>query len=267
MKKNLTIIDLDSIIFIIAGSPVYKDLDRNPSRDYMVEKAVKEFISTIIEKTEADFVVGFYQNTGHSNYRKILVPDYKSNRKEVPEFIKIWKSVIVGAFKEEGMIGLNFIESDDAVNILHKTYKDEYEVTVAHIDVDLDCISGNHYNYNKNITYTVSEEDAILNYKCQCISGSAKDAVPGIYGIGKVKAAKFLAKNEGRLVKSFKEAFKHQIAYHKDDSWIKLFYRTYKCKKLLSSLDELSKITDQKETEIFTLKSCRSEKPSFLGNW
>jgi len=265
--KNLTIIDLDSIIFIIAGGPVYKDLPRNTGRDEGIKLKVEEFIDTIIENTEADFVVGFYQNEGHKNYRNIMFPDYKSNRTEKPEFIKVWKPVIVEAFKDLGMIGLNLIESDDAVNILYKVYSKEYDVTVAHIDVDLNCIPGKHYNYNKNIGYFVGEEEAIINHKIQCISGAAKDGVPGIYGIGKVKAAKFLAKNEGRLVKSFKEAFIHQKEFHKKDSWIHLFYKTYKCKRLLGSLDELTKITDRKEVDIYTLKSCRSEKPSFLGNW
>lgn len=267
--KKLTLIDLDSIAFIVAGNTTYKDLKRNERTELLFHNDVSEFIKTILEATAADFYAGYYQKPGHTNYRKLVYPKYKSNRPPAPEFILEWRPAIVDVFEKLKMTGLSIIESDDALSVAYNHYHNDYDITVAHIDEDLNCIPGKHYNYKRNESYEISVEEAEINYKVQCISGAAKDGVPGIYGIGKVKATKFLMNNELRLVKSFKEAFIAQKKFHLEDSWIKLFYVTYHCKKLLSNIDELSRYTDQKECDIFNLEDCsvKTVKVAGIENW
>ncbi len=61
------------------------------------------------------------------------------------------------------------------------------------IDKDLDNTPGDHYNFNKKEKYHVTPEDALRNFYTQCLTGDKADNIPGIKGIGPVKAKKLLA--------------------------------------------------------------------------
>lgn len=181
IKKRLALIDLDTIIFIVA----YKQWDSgNRDNPEQVKSHVKEYINTILGNTKADFYCGVYQAQGHSNYRKYFYPDYKANRPESPEFFSKWKETIIESFKDIGAIGLKVIESDDAVSIGYYRFKDGYECIIVSGDKDLNQIPGEHYNPVKHISYSVNEIDANTNLMIQVICGDDGDGVQGIYGIG-----------------------------------------------------------------------------------
>ena len=124
--KRLTVIDLDSIIYLIAYN------NQEEKLAVVVEQNVETFIKDILTTTEAEAYTGFYQKSGHKNYRKDFFPGYKSNRPEKPDFINQWGKVIMDKFETyPGVVGLEVIESDDALSIFATKYKDEYEVTFA----------------------------------------------------------------------------------------------------------------------------------------
>lgn len=243
---KMTVIDLDSITFIIA----YNHKEHSEEDTFIVAEASKNFIKTILTKTEADCYVGFYQKSKHQNYRNEVVPAYKKNRPPAPDFLKLWKDTIHETFSSyPGVIGLEVIESDDAMSIIHYKYSEIYDITYAHIDKDLNCIPGKHYNYTKDIFYDVSSQDAYEFAKVQILTGDNNDGVPGISGIGPAKALPYVKKYES-VVEAFKQAAKDK----KVRKWITLFYQTYSCINLLKSMEELKKYTSREEVNIFKIE-------------
>jgi hypothetical protein len=63
----------------------------------------------------------------------------------------------------------------------------------ASSDKDLNNTPGMHYNPVKGELYEVTKEDSLRNFYTQCLTGDKIDNIPGIRGIGPVKAGKILA--------------------------------------------------------------------------
>jgi 5'-3' exonuclease len=189
MKERLALIDLDTLVYIIA----YRQFT-NGNRDNkeLVKTHIKEFISTILVNTRADYVALAYQGKGHTNFRKSIYPDYKSTRPESPEFIVCWKEYILSVYEELGAVKLNIIETDDWNSIGYYKFKDKYEVITVSSDKDLEQVPGEHYNPNRNESHYVTPLQA---YYCLCIQqlmGDRTDSIEGIDGVGVSKASKIL---------------------------------------------------------------------------
>jgi len=241
--KRLTLIDLDSIRDIVAYQAIEHD------SPIIVESTVLSFIDEILTNTAAEAYAGFYQKEGHKNFRKIIFPGYKGKRPPTPDYKVKWRPLIHETFKSySGTTGLEIIESDDALSIMYHKYKDKYEITLAHIDKDLNCLPGTHYNYNAKNVYRFTENESKFHFCTQVLSGDSGDSIPGVPGIGPAKAKKFLFDNT-TLIKAYKAASKSK----KVETWIRNFYRDYHCIRLLQDIDELSKFTEAKEVDIFNI--------------
>ena len=64
--------------------------------------------------------------------------------------------------------------------------------TIATIDKDLDNTPGLHYNFVKKTKYYVDPKEAMKNFYRQMLVGDKADHIPGIKGIGPVKADRIL---------------------------------------------------------------------------
>lgn len=64
---------------------------------------------------------------------------------------------------------------------------------ICSIDKDFRQIPGQHYNFVKDVFEEVDSYSAALAFWTQMLVGDASDNVPGIAGIGPVKAARILA--------------------------------------------------------------------------
>ena len=71
-------------------------------------------------------------------------------------------------------------------------------VRIAAIDKDLWNIPGPKYNYNKDEVDFVTLEQAQYNFTKQILTGDRVDGIPGVKGIGDVKAEKLLAASAPR---------------------------------------------------------------------
>ena len=79
-------------------------------------------------------------------------------------------------------------------------------------------IPGNHYNFVKRDFYYVDQVSADLNFYRQMLTGDRVDNIPGIEGIGDVKAAKLLDEH-GRDPDRVKEAVKDLYRRQYGDEW------------------------------------------------
>jgi len=66
------------------------------------------------------------------------------------------------------------------------------KVLVCHADKDLDQIPGKHYNYQKNVYYEISQDEAILFFYQQVLSGDPADNIKGCWKLGTGGALRIL---------------------------------------------------------------------------
>jgi DNA polymerase-1 len=95
---------------------------------------------------------------------------------------------------EEGLaIPSDGMEADDMVRIKAiQCAEAEQEHTIVHIDKDLDCIPGKHYNPRKETFYEIDPDAADLFYWTQMLKGDPTDNLPGLPKVGPKKAEKML---------------------------------------------------------------------------
>ena len=102
------------------------------------------------------------------------------------------------------------LEADDTISIEATKYaKINQLYMLITIDKDLKNIGGLFYNLMHNNLITVSKNESIEFFHEQLLTGDTVDNIPGIEGIGKVKASKLLEN------KTIKEQFEAIIAAYK----------------------------------------------------
>ena len=181
----LAIVDADTIYF----RAVKTTLKRKDIRD-IINSTMQDIMGACFA-TEADLMVAI---KGHGNFRKDLYPDYKKNR---PELLPKEKEALNYAhnYMKEKWKGVEAtgMEADDLVCIwAYEARENEDQFVICGIDKDLKQIPGNHYNYNKKEHEFVDDQSAYHNLMVQCLTGDTSDNIPGIRGIGPVKAKRIL---------------------------------------------------------------------------
>ena len=172
---------------------------------------VKEVIETIKQRLGSEDVLVFI--SGDDNFRFDIATErpYKGNRADAP------KPVHYAAIQEylkqkypykvsEGQ------EADDDLGIMQTelTEGGNWEAScIVSIDKDMDMIPGNHYNWVKEEPYFVDENEALLAFYTQLITGDTTDNIPGIPKKGKVAARKALAdtKTEEQMYSAVRDLY------------------------------------------------------------
>jgi len=126
--------------------------------------------------------------SGRRSFRDDVFSDYKGNRDGMakPKYYRDIRDYLVGAW---GAVVVDGIEADDALGIEAGSNKD---CVIVAVDKDLDQIPGDHYNWTKGERYVVTQKGGLRFFYEQLLSGDPTDNVPGIPGIGPVKAKKAL---------------------------------------------------------------------------
>jgi len=150
---------------------------------------------------------------GKDNFRYRLCPNYKGNRKEPPEDAQLFKPLMEELVKRGLAIPSDGMEADDMVRIKSvELTKEKVEHTVVHIDKDLDCIAGNHFNPRRQEFYDIDENQADLNYWLQILKGDPTDNLPGLPKVGPKTAEKMLngvplGKRKARVLAAYRSKF------------------------------------------------------------
>lgn len=151
---------------------------------------VETYINNIITNADPDIKRYKVYLTGKGNFRDdiaVTVP-YKGNRpSERPEGLEDIRQYILLMHPSELVEGQ---EADDKIAI-EATLRGEACV-VCSIDKDLDQIPGKHFNFVKNIQYSISPQQGLLNFYCQILTGDRVDNIVGLKGVGPKTALKAL---------------------------------------------------------------------------
>ena len=231
-EDKILIVDADSIIHA-AVHPKREEM-RDPYTDEEVESIVipkiKERLFSLKEEISKGFnILEMYCFIGgKGSYRRNLYPEYKANRKEKLDILpKVYEICCTDKdinFKKAN----DLCEADDQLFILAREYGEL--AILSYIDKDLNVIGQNIpvYNYNKNLWYRVSPEEARYNLAKQTGIGDASDNIIANKGLGEAKIKKYisLGMTDYQYMKGLIQAYRD---YNKDVKDVKPLIRmTYK---------------------------------------
>ncbi len=207
-KKRLFLLDAFALIF--RG---YYAFIKNPriNSKGMDTSAILGFTNSlldVIRREKPDHIAVCFDRGG-SVARKDAFPDYKANRQETPEAIKIavpYIEKILEAMNIPAVICAGF-EADDIIGTLaKKAEKEDYQVFMVTPDKDFaQLVSENIFMYRPRFgggyeTWGIKEvqEKFGVVEPLQVIDflgmmGDASDNIPGLPGVGEKTAKKFLA--------------------------------------------------------------------------
>lgn len=136
-------------------NPEYTESDLEFLSNKLNEMTLK-VLNAIEEKY--DIVNLYCFVAGKNNFRKIIYPEYKANRKERhPLLYKMYECAKV-AFNT---ISSDGAEADDYLYTFAK--KTNFSSIIVTVDSDLACIPGLHYNYRKELWTEISKTEGIYN--------------------------------------------------------------------------------------------------------
>lgn len=171
------------------------------------EDAVTHFESILTklkEKTDAQKLVLAFSDSG--NWRKGVLPTYKSNRKDVrkPMLLGFLRRYATEKYDCRTITGL---EGDDIIGLTVTGKLGSIHIACS-IDKDLKTIPGSHYNFSTDEFFEISQEEADHWHLVQTLTGDQTDGYQGCPGIGPKTAEKILAGGEGwaAVVKAYEKA-------------------------------------------------------------
>lgn len=136
-----------------------------------------------------------YLTDGDSNFRNkvaTIVP-YKGNRdpNHKPIFYQEIRDYMVEHWDARIIRGA---EADDAVSIAQHQADDLFDTVICTIDKDLKMVPGLHYNYRTKKEFYVGQQEAIINFYRQLLTGDNVDNIKGCYRVGPKAAEKIIDK-------------------------------------------------------------------------
>lgn len=224
-KKKITIIDADSIVYILAYALSQEHPNATKISGIIKTKIlgnVDQFVSRILDKTEADEYLGYFGKVGGKKcfrYDRAETIGYKHARKPKEDWFIMYQGPILDQLENfwnfEGVEGY---EADDYVCQSAAKFRDDGDdVTVAAIDKDIRQLTGvKHYSYNPSGLVSkdvITQTDAEAYYQLYSLmlEGDASDGYKGIPGVGKTKTIEILkdCKTENEFEEATKEAYKY----------------------------------------------------------
>jgi DNA polymerase I len=174
----LALIDGDILVYRV-GFTTMED------PQWVAQARMDAMIRLILENLKTDAYRCFLTSSDHSNFRYDVHPEYKSNRvAKKPTHYHFLRDYLVNVHGAELVYGQ---EADDAL-----AQAQTPDTCIASIDKDLLQCPGWHYNFVKLTLTEVTPVEGLRSLYRQILTGDPGDDVPGIYGIGPVKAGKLI---------------------------------------------------------------------------
>jgi len=177
-------IDSDSLVYAVGFAVQNPDGTVEPLDHVLatVRRSVKNIIDNVPHTGYSLYL------TGRDNFRMELFPEYKANRTAAkPQMYwairtyleEMWQATVV-----------NGMEADDAVSI---AITEDPTSCVVSMDKDLLTVPGLHLNPRKldQGVFEVSEDEAMVVFYRQLLTGDTSDNVPGVGNISKELKEKY----------------------------------------------------------------------------
>lgn len=151
---------------------------------------VKSVIRTCLEELETDDITVFLSGSDNYRYEIAKTRPYKGNRDAAhrPTHEVAIREYIENTYPTVVSYGE---EADDALGIT-QLQLGGLESVIATTDKDLHMIPGLKYNFVKKEKVYVTEDEGMRHFFHQLLTGDVVDNIPGLPGIGKVKADRML---------------------------------------------------------------------------
>lgn len=194
---------------------------------YNLNKAKQYLADTFADVTSKAGCDEYILVTGGigKNFRYIINPSYKSNRKKQAKPLMLDK-VRELVFANFPICYIPYLEADDTCRILME--EDKNNVIVS-IDKDLKTFSGKIYDSYHDTMRFITPVQAEASFKRQLLIGDKTDGYDGIPGIGQAKADKLLL--SGITIDDIVQM------YIDKGLGIEQFEMVYNCAKILSKDD------------------------------
>ena len=194
---------------------------------YILNNARNYLRDTMKELTSKVGCSEYVMVTGGSgiNFRKVINPSYKSNRKQQQRPIMLEK-VKTMCMEEFPMYYIPHLEADDTCRILLEENKDN---VVVSIDKDLRTFSGKIYDSYHDAMRFITPQQAEANFKRQLLIGDKTDGYNGLPKVGPATADKLIL--DGITIDEIAQM------YIDKGLGIETFETVYNCAKILSKDD------------------------------
>jgi|TARA_B110000211_G_scaffold215159_1_gene257143 5'-3' exonuclease len=205
-NKIIGIVDGDVLIYRACNKAIKEELDVRKTFDKIYDE-VK--MNTACDKYSLHI-------SGGGNFRKEIKQDflkYKGKRREKPENYLECRDYVT---KNHNPIMVPNYEADDTASVeAYKYIKENQLYMLITLDKDWKTIGGLFYNLLYNNLFAVSTVEGIEFFHQQLLTGDAVDNIPGIEGVGPVKANRIL--KDKNLKDQFKAIIKaYKTHYPKD---------------------------------------------------
>lgn len=189
--KNTIIIDADELLYKATISAEYEleigDLhyvmsDFGPCRRIFLEATDK-----ILDALASDYENATFALSSRQNFRKEVMPSYKSNRKDQRKPLA-YRRLVEWLKETYETVEYDGLEADDVLGILSP----EFDYMVSS-DKDLLTVPGSLYSPMKDTVTHVIPATADWHWLMQTLTGDAVDGYKGCPKVGPVKAEKILS--------------------------------------------------------------------------
>lgn len=224
--------DSNTICLIDADSLIYFEATQDKTFEE-AQQGLLQRLSFILHRCNTTKYAGFI--TEGKCFRYDVSKEYKAKRGK-----KGSRPILLPSLQEYsrqilGFIGLRGVEADDLVTFWARQTKD---AVISAIDKDvLYQTPGTHYNYKTNEFITVSNLEAREYLWRQALAGDSIDNIPGIRGIGDVKAKSLLA--EGGSYEQ--TVLKEYIDREGSINGIHKFYETFNLVYMLKTKEDFQR--------------------------
>lgn len=208
MNKNnmIGIIDGDVLIYRSCHKALKDNLD--------VKNTFDEIYQSVKDEVQCDEYS--LHVSAHGNFRREIkqnITVYKGKRKEKPTNFKECKEYVLEKYKP---ISKDGYEADDTASIEATKYLNEGQLyMLITVDKDWQIIGGLFYNMMHKYVKAISKFDAAEFFNTQLLTGDTVDNIPGLKGIGIIKATALLKGKD--LTKQFESVIRMYKKFHPDD--------------------------------------------------
>lgn len=193
-KQRTLLVDGDIVLYLNAFANQKKIVwdEETVSEAIDFDKACADVDTSIIRgarRSRCDDALVCLSCPSKDNFRKVIFPDYKANRKdkELPILYHRLREYLRHNYE---IVIKPSLEADDVLGILSTRHPDKY--VIMSTDKDLKQIPGLHFNWKENKIEKVTKHEGNRWFYMQIIMGDTTDNYKGIPGAGIAKATKIV---------------------------------------------------------------------------